>query len=56
MHSGQGQYHGQGVYCGPSTASEVFLIFTTQQYQYLVVFLLFALVSCEAEVSHPKYS
>ena len=26
---------GQGVYCGPSTASEVFLIFTTQLYQYL---------------------
>ena len=24
--------HGQGVYCGLSTASEVFLIFTTQLY------------------------
>ena len=29
---GRGQYDGQGVYCGLSTASEVFLIFTTQQY------------------------
>ena len=28
------QYNGQGVYCGLSTASEVFLIFTTQLYQY----------------------
>ena len=27
-----GQYDGQGSYCGPSTASEVFLIFITQQY------------------------
>ena len=26
---GRGQYYGQGVYCGPSIASEVFLIFTT---------------------------
>ena len=31
---GFGQYNGQGVYCGLSTASEVFLIFTTQLYQY----------------------
>ena len=28
-------FDGQGVYCGPSTASEVFLIFTTQLYSYL---------------------
>ena len=27
-----GQYNGQGVYCGLSTASEVFLTFTTQLY------------------------
>ena len=27
----------QGVYCGPSTSSEVFLIFTTQLYQYFIV-------------------
>ena len=26
------QYDGQGVYCGPHTASAVFLIFTTQLY------------------------
>ena len=31
---GHSQYDGQGVYCCPSTASEVFLIFTTQLYQY----------------------
>ena len=27
-----GQYNGQGVYCGLSTASEVFLFFTTLLY------------------------
>ena len=27
-------YDGKGVYCGPSTASEVFLIFTTQLYSW----------------------
>ena len=27
---GRGQYDVQGVYCGLNTASEVFLIFTTQ--------------------------
>ena len=34
-HTGYGQYDGQGMYFGPSTASEVFLIFTTQIYFYL---------------------
>ena len=29
---GHGQYDGQGEYCGLRTASEVFLIFTTQLY------------------------
>ena len=29
---GHGQYDGQGMYCGPSTASEVFLILTNQLY------------------------
>ena len=29
---GHGQYNGHGVYCGLSTASEVFLIFTTELY------------------------
>ena len=28
----RGQYDGQGVYCGLITASDVFLIFTTQLY------------------------
>ena len=50
------QYDGQGVYYGLSTASEVFLIFTTQLYQYLSVYFLFALVSDEPEVFLPKYS
>ena len=36
-----GIYDGQGVYCGLSTASEVFLIFTTRLYQFLVSFFLF---------------
>ena len=35
-HKGRGQYDGQGVYCGLSTASEVFLIFTTQLYHFIV--------------------
>ena len=47
--------HGQGVYCGMSTASEVLLTFTTQLYQYFSVFLLFALLSDEPEVFVPKY-
>ena len=44
------------MYCGLSIASEVFLSFTTQQYQYFSVFLLFALVSDEPKVFLPKYS
>ena len=35
----RGQYDGQGVYCGLRTASEVFLIFATQQYQLFSVYL-----------------
>ena len=31
------------VYCGLNTASEVFLIFSTQLYQYFSLFFLFAL-------------
>ena len=31
---GLGQYNGQGVYCGLSTVSEVFLFFNTQLYTY----------------------
>ena len=44
----------QGVYCGLSTASEAFLIFTPQLYQFLVQFCLFALFSDEPEVFLPK--
>ena len=36
--SGLGQYDGQGVYCDLSTASEVFLIFTTQLCKFIVFF------------------
>ena len=32
---GRGQYDGQGMYCGLSTASEVFLIFNNQLYSWL---------------------
>ena len=53
---GLGQYNSQGVYRGLSTASEVFLIFTTQLCQYSIVFFLFTLVSDEPEVFLPKYS
>ena len=38
IYGGRGPYNDQGVYCGLSTASEVFLIFTTQLYQYFSVF------------------
>ena len=44
------------MYCGPSTASEMFLIFTTQPYQCFSVIFLFALVSDEPEVFLPEYS
>ena len=44
------------MYCGQNTASEVFLIFTTQLYQYFSVFFLFALVSDVLEVFPPKKS
>ena len=50
------QYNGQGVYYGLSAASEVFLIITTQQYQYFSVFFLFALFSDDPEVFLPEYS
>ena len=36
---GRSQYDGQGECCGLSTASEVFLIFTTQLYQFIVCIL-----------------
>ena len=44
------------MYCDLSTASEVFLIFTTRLYQLFSVFTLFALLSDEPEVFLPKYS
>ena len=36
---GRGQYNGQGVYCGLSTPSAVFLIFTTQLYSYCAIII-----------------
>ena len=51
-----GQYNGLGEYCGKSTASEVFLIFTTQLYQFFSVFFLFTLFTDEPEVFLPEYS
>ena len=44
----------KGEYCNPSTASEMFLIFTTQLYQF--AFFLLALISDEPEIFLPKYS
>ena len=44
------------MYCGLSTASEVFLIVTTQLYQYFSVFFLVALFLDEPEVFLSKYS
>ena len=44
------------MYSGLSTASEVFLIFTTQIYQYCSVIFLFALFSDEPELFLSKYS
>ena len=49
------------MYCGlfffiNSTASELFLIFTTKLYQYFNVFFVFTLFSDRPEVFLPKYS
>ena len=54
MRATSGQYYDHGVYCGLSTASEVFLIFTTILYQYLSVIFLFSLFNDESEVLLPK--
>ena len=51
-----GQYNSLGEYCGPSTASEVFFIFTTQPYQHFSVFFIIALFSDKPEVFLSKYS
>ena len=44
------------MYCGLSTASEVFIIFTTYLYHYFSVLFLFAPFSDESSVFLPKYS
>ena len=38
---------GQGVYCDLSTASEVFVIFTTQLYSYLCTYNARVFISCQ---------
>ena len=44
------------MYCGFSTASEVFLIFTTRLYQFLVLFFFCTIYSDEPEVFLYEYS
>ena len=51
----RGQYDGQGVYCGLSTASEVF-IFTTQQYLYLCDYHAIVSYIDKREVLQQEYS
>ena len=46
----------QGVYYDLSTASKVFIIFTTQLHKYFSVFILFALFSDELELFLTIYS
>ena len=53
---GLGQYNSPEEYCGPQTASEVFLTFTPILYQYFSVFCIFPIFSDEPEVFLPKYS
>ena len=56
-HTDQGPkaHMAKGMYCGLSNASEVFLFFTTQLYQYLMCFFLFALFSDRPEIFLPKF-
>ena len=49
-----GQHDGQGKYCDLSTASKVFLIFTTQLYIFECIFIQFALFNDEPEVFLPN--
>ena len=58
---GRGKYDGQGVYCCPSTATEVFLIFTTQLYSCqcnydAIVSYLNKREVLQQEYSHPNTS
>ena len=53
---GHGQYNGPGVYCGLSTASELFLLPNYSNILVFFFFYLFALVSDEPEIFIPEYS
>ena len=55
-HRAAGQYNGQEVYCGLSTASEVFLIFTTQPYQFLCIIMQSFPYVDKREVLQQEYS
>ena len=52
---GHGQYDGQGVYCDPSTASEVFPIFTTQLYSRYAVHILTRGKYCNRNSPNSQY-
>ena len=57
-HMGLGQYESLEEYCGLSTASHVFLIFTTQLYKFLLVRFFFCLqyVLTRLKYFFPEYS
>ena len=51
-----GQYKGQGVYCGLSTASEVFPFCTTKPYSYLCNYNAIFSYTDKREVFQQEYS
>ena len=53
---GRGQYDDQGMYCGLSTASEVFLIFTSQLYSCLCNYDAIVSYIDKREVLQQEYS
>ena len=54
---GRGQYYGQGVYCGLSTASEVFIIFFYPTISYLCNYnAIYSLGKyCNRNTPNPQY-
>ena len=53
---GRGQYDGQAVYCGLSTASEMFFIFNTQLYSFLCNYDAIVSYFDKREVLQQEYS
>ena len=51
-----GKYDGLGEYCGLITASEVFLIFTTQLYSYLINYNAIFSYTDKREALQQEYS